>query len=146
MKTQEKSKRECMIEKLAEENNECLVQADLQKKLQDSKQRQDRYTREALIYGAHYYDDEKIEQISEDSIKYLKVHDVDTEDYKERFKDIEKMELSDLEFLHKREDEIEKFKKVEEFSCESVKGEKNRVERWILDCVNSINGGEFNES
>lgn len=145
MKNQEKSKRECMIEKLAEENNECIIQADLQQKLQDSKERQEQHKREALIYGAHYYDDEKIEQISQDSIKYLKVHDIDTKDYEERFKNIERMELSDLEFLYKREDEIEKFKKVDEFSCESTK-KKNRVEQWILDSVNSISGGEFNES
>ena len=91
--------------------------------------------REARIIAANYYTPELIEKIYEQSVSILKVKDFDPEVYKERFSDIEKITLSDIEFLNDKQAEIQKALKML-----SEKNDVRKEYKPLIDFTNMVLG------
>ena len=97
-----------MLEKLSEMKQAIIREGELEKQLNNEKKKEKEKFRQARIIAANYYTPDLIDQIYEKSVNILKVKDFDPEAYKERFSDIEKISLSDIEFLNDKQEEIQK--------------------------------------
>lgn len=139
--------RDCMIEMLQNEKQELLIQADCQKKMAGSKEKQKEFRLEACKFGAYYYNEEKIDDIKSRSVKFLKSDDVDSDRLKEDFKDAKKIKSEDLNFLYKREEELNKFEEdIKTNDGEPFPQKKKGIAKKIIDFVNAINGGDSNDN
>lgn len=124
-----------MLEKLSEMRQAIMREGELEKQLNEEKKKEKEKFREARIIAANYYTPELIEKIYEQSVSILKVKDFDPEVYKERFSDIEKITLSDIEFLNDKQAEIQKALKML-----SEKNDVRKEYKPLIDFTNMVLG------
>lgn len=124
-----------MLEKLSEMKQAIIREGELEKQLNDEKKKEKEKFRHARIIAANYYTPDLIDQIYEKSVNILKVKDFDPEAYKERFSDIEKISLSDIEFLNDKQEEIQKTERML-----SEKNNPRKEHKPLIDFTNVVLG------
>lgn len=139
--------RDHMIEMLQMQKQELITQADYQKKIAESRERQNEYNSGACKFGAHYYNDERIDDIKNRSIKFFKSDDVDSDRLKNDFKDAKNIKSEDLNFLYRREEDLNKFEdEIKTYDGEPFPERKKGIRKYMIDFVNVINGGGSNDN
>ena len=112
-----------------------IREGELEKQLNEEKKKEKEKFRQARIIAANYYTPDLIDQIYEKSVNILKVKDFDPEAYKERFSDIEKISLSDIEFLNDKQEEIQKAERML-----SEKNNPRKEHKPLIDFTNVVLG------
>lgn len=142
---EKKSIRDIMYENIQAEHNEEIKQGNILKELADSKKRQNDYTKDAFLYGANYYTDEKLKQIKKEAEEYL-FEVLDINDIKNKITDSTNPNLGELERLVNIENKIVEIKEKRANDCDPFSIKKGYISSKLIDLVDSINGGGSNEN
>lgn len=140
-----KSIRDIMFENIQAEHEEEIMQGDILRELENSKNRQNNYIKEAFIYGANYYTIDKLKQIRDDAKKYL-FKDIDVEGIKTKISEELHPDIGQLEALYKIENKIWEVKQKLANDCDSSLKEDSSICSSLVDFVDWINGGGNNEN
>lgn len=142
---EKESFRERVLESIMAAHNEEVNQGDILKELANSKKRQNEYMDEAFICGAHYFTDKKLEQIKKDADEFL-FRNLDINDIKTKITNSAEPNLEELSRLIFLENKIAEIKDKKANDFDSLSEKHNFFSSLIIDLVDSINGGDRNES
>lgn len=145
MKFAKNNIRDEILDLMVERQNEIILQADYLKLIGESKGKEEKFKNETIILAANYFTRKKLEEISSDSIKYLKKNDINVEEIEGMFSDVSKIKFEMVERLIYREGEIEEWKVRLNNLSEPFSYEKEMLKQKMIQKVNDINGGSDNE-
>ena len=137
--------RDEILDLMVERQNQIILQADYLKLIGESKGKEEKFKNETIILAANYFTRKKLEEISRDSIKYLKKNDINVEEIEGMFSDVSKIKFETVERLIYREGEIEEWKVRLNNLSEPFSYEKEMLKQKMIQKVNDINGGNDNE-
>ena len=137
--------RDEILDLMCKRQNENVQQADYLRLIYESKEKEEKFKERALVLSANYFTREKIEEIANDSKKYLKKNDIDVEELEDTFSDSSKIDINIVERLIYRESQIQNWKTEFNSFSEPFSSEKALFKQKIIHMVNDINGGSSNE-
>ena len=139
-----KSIREEMFENIQAMYNEDVKQGEIMKKFQESQNRKSEFLKEAFIYGANYYTEEKLKEIRGALQEYL-YEDIDIEDIKGKITNSTEPDIGTLEYLYKLEDKILEVKERLDNNCEPFPEKDGFLKSSIVGMIDWLNGGGSDE-
>ena len=142
---EKKSIRDIMYENILAAHNEEIKQGDILKELANSKIRQNDYKEKAFVYGANYFTDEKLKQIKKDADEIL-FKNLDINDIKLKITNSAEPNLEELNRLISIEDKIVEIKNQIGNDSDSLSTKHSFFSSIMIGIVNTINGGDRNET